>query len=61
MNSALDGPRTASVVPDTPMEVRRVYRHTLRKMVDQEPALERGLLEAWREGSGTVTPGTPLA
>ncbi|HEX6401406.1 MAG TPA: Crp/Fnr family transcriptional regulator, partial [Actinomycetota bacterium] len=44
--SALDGgPRTASVVPDTPVEVLRVYRHTLREMLDGEPALVFRMLE----------------
>ena len=44
--SALDGgPRTASIVADTPMELLRLYRHTLRRLIDEEPALAMGLLE----------------
>jgi CRP-like cAMP-binding protein len=60
--SALDGgPRTASVVSDTPMEVLRLYRHTLRKMVEQEPALAMGLLEGLARRLRQVKPGTLLA
>jgi protein phosphatase len=60
--SALDGgPRTASVVPDTPVEVLRLYRHTLRKMVEREPALAMGLLEGMARRLRQVKPGTPLA
>ena len=44
--SALDGgPRTASIVADTPMELLRLYRHTLLRVVEQEPTLAMGLLE----------------
>lgn len=60
--SALDGGlRTASVVSDTPMEVLRLYRHTLRKMVEQEPALAMGLLEGLARRLRQVQPGVPLA
>lgn len=60
--SALDGgPRTASVVADTPVEVLRLYRHTLRKMVEQEPALAMGLLDGLARRLRQVKPGTPLA
>lgn len=59
--SALDGgPRTASVVPDTPMEVLRLFRHTLRKMVEDEPPLAMGLLEGLARRLRQVTPGTPV-
>lgn len=59
--SALDGgPRTASVVPDTPMEVLRLFRHTLRKMVEEEPALAMGLLEGLARRLRQVQPGTPV-
>jgi CRP-like cAMP-binding protein len=59
--SALDGgPRTASVVPETPVEVLRVFRHTLRRMVEQEPALAMGLLEGLARRLRQVQPGTPL-
>jgi CRP-like cAMP-binding protein len=60
--SALDGgPRTASVVPDTPVEVLRLYRHTLRKLIEEEPALAMGLLEGLARRLRQVKPGTPLA
>jgi CRP-like cAMP-binding protein len=59
--SALDGgPRTASVVPETPMEVLRLFRHTLRKMVEEEPALAMGLLEGLARRLRQVQPGTPV-
>jgi CRP-like cAMP-binding protein len=59
--SALDGgPRTASVVPDTPMEVLRLFRHTLRRMVEDEPPLAMGLLEGLARRLRQVRPGTPL-
>jgi CRP-like cAMP-binding protein len=58
--SALDGgPRTASVVPDTPMEVLRVYRHTLRRMVQEEPGFGMGLLEGIARRLRQVMPGSP--
>jgi CRP-like cAMP-binding protein len=60
--SALDGgPRTASVVPDTPVEVLRIFRHTLRKMVEEEPALAMGLLEGLARRLRQVLPSRPLA
>ena len=60
--SALDGgPRTASVVSDTPMEVLRVFRHTLRKMIQEEPALAMGLLEGVARRLRKVLPGPPVA
>ncbi len=60
--SALDGgPRTASIVPDTPVEVLRVFRHTLRRMVEHEPALAIGLLEGLARRLRHVKPGTPVA
>ncbi len=59
--SALDGgPRTASVVPETPVEVLRVFRHTLLRMVEQEPALAMGLLEGLARRLRQVQPGTPV-
>jgi CRP-like cAMP-binding protein len=59
--SALDGgPRTASVIADTPMEVLRLFRHTLRKMVEEEPPLAMGLLEGLARRLRQVTPGTPV-
>jgi protein phosphatase len=59
--SALDGgPRTASVVPETPVEVLRVFRHTLKRMVEQEPALAMGLLDGLARRLRQVQPGTPV-
>jgi hypothetical protein len=60
--SALDaGPRTASVVPDTPVEVLRLFRHTLHKLVQEEPALAMSLLEGLARRLRQVQPGTPVA
>lgn len=60
--SALDGgSRTASVVPDTPVEVLRLFRHTLHKLVKEEPALAMGLLEGLARRLRQVQPGTPVA
>jgi CRP-like cAMP-binding protein len=58
--SALDGgPRTASVVPETPMEVLRVYRHTLRRMIEDEPGFGMGLLEGIARRLRQVMPASP--
>jgi CRP-like cAMP-binding protein len=59
--SALDGgPRTASIVADTPMELLRLYRHTLRRVVEQEPTLAMGLLEGLARRLRQVQQGTPV-
>jgi CRP-like cAMP-binding protein len=59
--SALDGgPRTASIVPETPVEVLRVFGHTLRRMVEEEPTLAMGLLEGLARRLRQVQPGTPV-
>ena len=59
--SALDGgPRTASIVADTPMELLRLYRHTLRRVIDEEPALAMGLLEGLARRLRQIQPGTPV-
>jgi CRP-like cAMP-binding protein len=43
--SALDGgPRTASVVADTPVRVLRLFRHTLFELLREEPQLTLKLL-----------------
>lgn len=43
--SALDaGPRTATVVADTPVRVLRLFRHTLRSLLADEPQLTVKLL-----------------
>lgn len=44
--SVLDGgPRTASVVAETPVSALRVFRRTLLEMIGSEPRLALGLLE----------------
>lgn len=44
--SALDGePRSASILADTPVEVLRLFRHTLRDLLRSEPALVVRMLE----------------
>jgi CRP/FNR family transcriptional regulator, cyclic AMP receptor protein len=59
--SALDaGPRTASVVPDTPVEVLRLFRHTVYELVEEEPALAMGLLVGLARRLRQVQPGTPV-
>ena len=60
--SALDGgPRTASVVSETPMEVLRLYRHTLHRLMRQEPGLAMSMLEGLARRLRQVQqPGTPV-
>lgn len=44
--SALDGgPRTATIVAETPMRVLRLFRRTLLKMIEEEPQLSLKLLD----------------
>jgi CRP/FNR family cyclic AMP-dependent transcriptional regulator len=58
--SALDGgPRTASIVSETPMELVRLFRRTLRRLFEEEPALAMGLLEGIARRLRQVLPGTP--
>jgi CRP/FNR family transcriptional regulator, cyclic AMP receptor protein len=60
--SALDGgARTASVVAQTPVEVLRLFRHTLRGMIQDEPTLVMGLLEGLARRLRHVLPGGPVA
>ena len=60
--SALDGgPRTASVVSETPMEVLRLFRHTLQRVIEDEPALAMGLLVGLARRVRQVQPGAPIA
>ncbi|HEX5936714.1 MAG TPA: cyclic nucleotide-binding domain-containing protein [Actinomycetota bacterium] len=60
--SALDGgARTASVVAQTPVEVLRLFRHTLREMIEDEPALVMGLLEGLARRLRHVLPSEPVA
>ncbi|MGH2642299.1 MAG: cyclic nucleotide-binding domain-containing protein [Actinomycetota bacterium] len=59
--SALDGgPRTASIVSETPMELLRVFRHTLHRMIEEEPSLAMGLLEGLARRLRQVQPGAPV-
>jgi CRP-like cAMP-binding protein len=58
--SALDGGvRTASVVAQTPVEVLRLFRHTLRRMIEDEPTLVMGLLEGLAHRLRHVLPPAP--
>ena len=60
--SALDGgPRTASIISDTPMELLRLYRHTLWRMIEEEPSLAMGLLVGLARRLRQVQPGKPVA
>jgi CRP-like cAMP-binding protein len=60
--SALDGgARTASVIAQTPVEVLRLFRHTLRRMIEDEPALVMGLLEGLAHRLRHVLPDAPIA
>ena len=44
--SALDGgPRTATIVAETPMRVLRLFRRTLVKLIEDEPQLSLKLLD----------------
>ena len=44
--SALDGgPRTASVVAETPVQVLRLFRHTLMKVIKDDPQVAMKLLD----------------
>ena len=59
--SALDGgPRTASIVSETPMELLRLFRHTLRRMIEEEPSLAMGLLVGLARRLRQVQPGGPV-
>jgi CRP-like cAMP-binding protein len=42
------------------VEVLRVFRHTLQRMVEQDPALAMGLLEGLAHRLRQVQPGTPV-
>jgi CRP-like cAMP-binding protein len=58
--SALDaGPRSASVVAETPVDVLRLFRHTLRELLQAEPALVFRMLEGLARRLRQVRPGTP--
>lgn len=44
--SAIDGgPRTASVIPETPMQVLRLFRRTLMSLIEDEPQVSLKLLD----------------
>lgn len=60
--SALDGgPRTASIVPDTPVEVLRLFRHTLFDLLRSEPTLAFRMLEGLARRMRQVRPGAPVS
>jgi CRP-like cAMP-binding protein len=60
--SALDaGPRSASVVAETPVDVLRLFRHTLQDLLQTEPALVFRMLEGMARRLRQVRPGTPAA
>jgi CRP-like cAMP-binding protein len=60
--SALDaGPRSASVVAETPVDVLRLFRHTLQALLQTEPALVFRMLEGLARRMRQVRPGTPAA
>jgi protein phosphatase len=60
--SALDGgPRTASIVPETHVEVLRVFRHTLYELLRAEPSLVFRMLEGLAHRMRQVQPGTPVS
>ena len=59
--SALDGgPRTALIVSETPIELLRVFRRTLHRMIEEEPSLAMGLLEGLARRLRQVQPGAPV-
>jgi CRP-like cAMP-binding protein len=60
--SAIDsGPRSASVVAETPVDVLRLFRHTLMGLLRTEPALVFRMLEGLARRMRQVQPGTPAA
>ncbi len=60
--SALDGgPRTASVVAETPVRAVRLFRHTLWRMFEEEPELVLRLLEGLARRLRHVRRGIPVA
>lgn len=60
--SALDaGPRTASIVPETHVEVLRLFRHTLLDLLRAEPSLVFRMLEGLARRMRQIRPGTPVA
>jgi CRP-like cAMP-binding protein len=60
--SALDaGPRSASVVAETPVDVLRLFRHTLQDLLQTEPALVFRMLEGLARRMRQVRPGTPAS
>jgi CRP-like cAMP-binding protein len=59
--SALDGgPRTASVVAETRVELLRLFRRTLHRVVEDEPRLAIGLLEGLARRLRHVLPASPI-
>jgi len=59
--SALDsGPRTASIVAETPIEALRLFRHSLIDLIVAEPGVVIGLLQGLAHRLRQVKPGTPV-
>jgi CRP-like cAMP-binding protein len=48
------------VVPETPVEVLRLFRHTLRRLVEREPALALRMLQGLAHRLRHVRPGEPV-
>jgi CRP-like cAMP-binding protein len=60
--SALDaGPRSASVVTETPVDVLRLFRHTLMGLLRTEPTLVFRMLEGLARRMRQVQPRIPAA
>ena len=59
--SAIDrGPRSASVIAETPTEVLRLFRHTLHDLLVEEPAVVFRILEGLARRMRQIGPGTPV-
>ena len=59
--SAIDGgPRSASIVAETPMNVLRLFRHTLTRLIDEEPQVALTLLDGIVRRIREINRGTQL-
>ena len=59
--SAIDGgPRSASIVAETPMNVLRLFRHTLTRLIDEEPQVALTLLDGIVRRIREISRGTQL-
>jgi CRP-like cAMP-binding protein len=57
--STIDGgPRTATVVAETPMKVLRLFRATLRRLLEDEPGLSIKILDGMARRIRQVERGT---